>query len=444
MLGLVLLVRMTSTAQMGDLMLFGAIAAFAAVTMSVGGPTFVAIEMGRVPKNAGSVFARLAKLRLRFWVLAVVVLFAYGMWNETSLVLPVLFSFILLVGGVGVLGAGSYGVLSTNGALDALGRVELDSLFRFLGSCLCLLFLVIVFLFPELCSYEWLPLAALIGGLTNLLLGVKRLKPALAPGSKATLDRSYLRLAIPLWLYAILGVVQTRVDLLFLENYLPKSGLATYAIAGSLAAVLILPAGTLGRFVAPVLAAPARSEHERLMRLVPTFRILVFGLVPLGILLACGLSDFLLLPFGEQYAASAPYLRILSIEVCTTALFFVPAIWLAVTNKGRWFMSGIFASAASALLLNYLLIPRFGAMGAAWAHLCSLTIGQLVHVTGFAVCVLEIRRERRLAIPESVQGLPQDSMPIARDPVEVQDLVQSCSEDVDGTIEDAVEPLKRR
>lgn len=433
-IALVILVRLTSKAQMGVLTFWATLAAFAAVAMSVGGASFAAIEMARAPTKAGAVFIRLATLRSRIWAPAVACLFAYGIWSEQSLALPFLFASILLVGGAGALGAGSYGVLSVNGALDGLGKVRLDLLFRCVGSFFCLLFLGVVFVFPALCSYEWLPVAALLGGIINLVLGVVYLKPKLASTRRASLDRSHLRFAIPLWTFAILGLVQTRVDLLFLKNYLTESELGTYGVAGYLAAVMILPAGVLGRVFAPKLAAPAQTEHERLMRITPRFCMLLIGLVLAGILCFLGLADLLLWPLGAKYEAAAPFLRILSLEVCTTALFFMPAIWLAVNNKRFFFMLGLAVAAASSVLLNYLLIPQYGATGAAWAHVSSLALGQLVYLVGFVLCVAKIRNERRSSLQASDGVLPQDSMPIAGDSVEVEELVQSCKENVDGCI----------
>lgn len=390
-LGLILVTRIIAPAEVSMLIVWGTLAAFGAVTMGLGGLSNAAIEIARRSEAQWSTFRRLAGLRLRIWILLVPLGIAIGVWNGDSLVLPILFGLILLVGGAGIFSAGAQGVLGLGGGLDSLALVVRESIYKATASGLCLILLCSLLVFPDLLPAEWIPLFPLLGGLFFSILAWPTVRRRLRGHEPSVDSRTLLAGAAPLWLYTFLGLVQAEIGILILDALIPASELGIYGIAARIGAILLLPASTLGRLLAPKVAAPASSEGERLARMRPSLLVALLILLPAGALLALGLSDYLLWPLGPDYARGSRYLRIFSFEVCTSALFFLPALWLAVNKISRWFNYGLLAGAGSSILLNLWWISMYGAVGAAYAHLVSLLICQLTHLTGFFVSVRRIR-----------------------------------------------------
>lgn len=390
-LGLILLARVITTAEISLLIVWGTMTAFGAVTLGLGGASNAAIEIARQPAASWSTFRRLAGLRLRIWMVLVPLGVAYALVKGDSLVLPILFGLILLVGGAGLLSAGSQGVLGLAGGLDSLGLVVRDSVFKALASGLALILLASLWFFPDLLPAEWIPLFPLLGGLLFTILAWPTIQTRLTGRESDLGSKRLLADAAPLWLYTILGLVQAEIGILILDALVPAEELGVYGVTARIAAILLLPASTLGRLLAPKVSAPASSETERLSRLIPSLRIALIVLLPAGVLLSLGLADYLLWPLGPTYAEGSAYLRVLSIEVCTSALFFLPALWLAVNKISRWFIYGLIVGALSSIVLNLWLIPLHGALGAAYAHLISLSCCQLIHLAGFVTCYRRIR-----------------------------------------------------
>ena len=389
--GLVLISRLLPAAELGRLIVWGTLCAFGSVWMGLGGTSNAAIQIARVPSAMRSTFRKLAMIRFRLWLLTLPVGLVAALLMGDSLLFPALFALVLLFGGAGLFAGGSFGVLGLSGALDAHGLVVRDSVYRALAALFGLGLVLVLYLNPGRVHAEWIPLIPLLAGLLLLGLSWPVVHQRLEGDGPVPPTFTLLRDTAQLWSYVALGLVQAEIGILILDAFVPAHELGVYGIAARVGAILLLPATTLGRLLAPKVAAPAADERERLGRLWPSFRIAVITLVPAGVLLSVGLADYCLLPLGPEYAGGSVYLRILSLELVTTALSFAPALWLAVHRETRYFIGGLVLGAVASIILGLLWIPAFGAIGAAYAHFIALLSCQLVHVLGF------FRSVRRLA-----------------------------------------------
>ena len=127
-------------------------------------------------------------------------------------------------------------------------------------------------------------------------------------------------------------------------------------------------------------------------------RLLPFGLA-YGVVAACGIELFsLLLPWilGKQYADSAHILRVFAVLPVFHAAYNIGAD--SLTACGRQSTRSTVQSCATALMvfLCLVLIPRYGAMGAATANVCShatMAVGM------WAAILFHRRREGILRVP---------------------------------------------
>ena len=381
--GLVLISRMLPAAELSRVIVWGTLCAFGSVWMGLGGSSNAAIQIARVPCSRRSTFRQLAAIRFRLWLVTLPLGFGAALLLGDSLLFPLLFGLVLLFGGAGLLAGGSYGVLGLSGALDAHGLVVRDSVYRAVASLLGLSLLFVLHVQQAAVPVEWVPLIPLLSGLLLFGLSWPIASKRLEGDGPAPSTFTLLRDSSQLWSYVALGLVQAEIGILILDAFVPPEELGVYGIAARVAAILLLPATTLGRLLAPKVAAPAADPRERLAHLWPSFRFALLTFVPAGLLLSIGLADYALVPLGSEYAGGAVYLRILSLELVTTAFSFAPALWLAVERDNRYFIGGLVLGACASVVLGLLWIPPYGAIGAAYAHFVALLGCQLVHVLGF-------------------------------------------------------------
>ncbi len=98
--------------------------------------------------------------------------------------------------------------------------------------------------------------------------------------------------------------------------------------------------------------------------------------------------------FGPEYIEARPLMNVLMINVASTFLFRVPlGNILAAVGKAKWNSWSATALLAVNLFLNYMLIPKFGVFGAAYATVTSISISSIINIVLFAVYLRKIDNE---------------------------------------------------
>jgi O-antigen/teichoic acid export membrane protein len=124
-----------------------------------------------------------------------------------------------------------------------------------------------------------------------------------------------------------------------------------------------------------------KKEMQRLMNILKTTtRWLSYATVPLFLLLIFGAEDIMML-FGPEYAKSGTTVVILlairQLISCSTGGL---GVTLAMTHKQKLELCNSLAMVTMNIVLNYLLIPRYGAIGAAISSCVSGTAINLIRV----------------------------------------------------------------
>ncbi len=165
---------------------------------------------------------------------------------------------------------------------------------------------------------------------------------------------------------ATLVLTQTDIVMLGLLTTTDQSGL--YSVASRLSAVAIFAIIALGSIGAPMIASlHANNDVEGLTRIVKLMaRVSLATLVPMGVLFAI-FGPLILSVFGEQFVSAYVPLLIL-VGGQTLAACFGPAAMLLTMTSGEDAAARILLlSVAANLLLNGLLIPPLGMLGASVA-----------------------------------------------------------------------------
>lgn len=212
-------------------------------------------------------------------------------------------------------------------------------------------------------------LVMVVGGLALLARGGIGL-------SRSLLAASY-RYGIRSEIGSLLQVVNARIDLLVLSAFASRSVVGTYAIAQIVAEVVSVVPNAISTAVMPVLSAGDGDDRTSAgaLRLTGTGSLL--GVVGVGI----GGPVLILVAYGDQYRAAVVPMLVL-----------LPGIWfLSMARVGGWMLRargrpGLGSSITAAeivvmISLDLLLIPLFGATGAAVASTVAYTVYGLAMLT---------------------------------------------------------------
>ena len=177
------------------------------------------------------------------------------------------------------------------------------------------------------------------------------------------------------------------VDVLMLGSLdgMVSSGL--YNVASKLAILVIFIMNAAQSVAGPMMAAAyASARHDELNRIVRLFTLvsLVAGL-PLAILLGAA-APWVLHAFGPEFEAARGALLVLLAMQCVNVATGPVGMLLAMTGRQRALAKLLAGGLVLNVVLNTVMIPKFGLMGAAWSAF-------VAHSAWNIAGVLHIRKE---------------------------------------------------
>lgn len=211
----------------------------------------------------------------------------------------------------------------------------------------------------------------------------------------------WIRSAVPLMLLSGLQILNTKVDILMLGTMVGTGETGIYSVANRGATLVTYILVAVNAALGPAVASlHASGDRQRLQRMVTkSSRIVLFFSLPVCMgLIAFG--DIFLRLFGRDFVSGWTALSILSAGQLFSAMMGSVTLILVMTGHERDAVMTLGGSTLLNVLLNLLLIPRWGIEGAAYASTAS-TIMRNTVAAAFAY--------RRLGISSTALG------PIGRD-----------------------------
>ena len=193
----------------------------------------------------------------------------------------------------------------------------------------------------------------------------ERIKSTSLPDLSYTkiIQRSYPMAISSLGFFLLLSI-----DMLFLKRYSDFKNIAYYAVAIKLIFVLSLILNGINASIAPKIAELySKNDHTALKSFLRANARLIFFL---SLPLILGLLIFpstLLGFFGEDYIQATSALYFLLAGHFASTIFGAVAVYLNMTGKQALFQNILLITVCLNLMLNWLLIPKYGIEGAAIA-----------------------------------------------------------------------------
>jgi O-antigen/teichoic acid export membrane protein len=166
-----------------------------------------------------------------------------------------------------------------------------------------------------------------------------------------------------------------RIDMLIAPLFLQSAQIGQYAVAVAVIEKLWMFPDSLSQAVFPKVSADAKGRPELTAQ---ACRVALIMMLPIALLLAAiGVWLFPLL-FGPEYRGS--YILMVAILPGTLAFGIsrILTVGMAGVNRPAILSGVVAASAASNILLNFLLIPRFGVVGCSLASTGSYSFEMLL------------------------------------------------------------------
>lgn len=176
----------------------------------------------------------------------------------------------------------------------------------------------------------------------------------------------------PFVVSSIAVMVYLRIDVVMIESYLGASAVGNYGVATRIAEVWYFIPGVIVASVFPSIMDARNTDQmlysNRLERLLS-----VLFWISVGIALTTSIASQWIVTnlFGLRYLSAA---SILSVIIWTSVFVFVGVAsgrWFLIENLQRLLLYRTVVGAIINVILNFILIPHYGALGAAWATLAS-------------------------------------------------------------------------
>jgi PST family polysaccharide transporter len=204
--------------------------------------------------------------------------------------------------------------------------------------------------------------------------GVPRLRGDLAAW------KALLRPGLPIAVSLFMIQVYTSLDQLMLGLMRTEQEVGWYAAAYRLITAVLIPSSVLLQAFMPALSE-AHGDPERMRARGRRF---IAALLAVGFPLAVAgafLAPLLIRLFGADYAPAAPALTILMVDVSLSYFHIGLGRALVAWDRERDYMAALVGGAVANVVLNLLLIPPYGIVGAAVATM--LSEGAVLAVTAW-------------------------------------------------------------
>jgi len=186
--------------------------------------------------------------------------------------------------------------------------------------------------------------------------------------------REWLRFSVPVMVTGLMAELVKSVDLIMLEVLAPsEASVGLYGAANGVVWVILIVLTASVVIMSPFMGVAAGTDDRRYMQRIYTFHSAY-------LVLMCTLTTVLLIVFarpilslfGHAYlAAETPYI-VLAVGYCLFGILGVSRSYLQFTKRNDLSMIALAVGVVVNIVLNVVLIPRYGMTGAAVSTLASL------------------------------------------------------------------------
>jgi O-antigen/teichoic acid export membrane protein len=210
----------------------------------------------------------------------------------------------------------------------------------------------------------------------GVLAGLSRwFTPLITPVFSASVLREALRFGLPRVPHAAAQQVIAVGDKFILQRFVSLENVGVYSMAVSFGLVQKLFLSAFESAWAPFYYATTReADAGRVFRTVTTYGLAVLALLTAGLSAVGRLAaeamthGFLLAPEDPRWNEVETVIGFTALGVFLQGFYLLTSIGLNITKQTHYYPVATISAAVTNIVLNLLLIPRYGLVGAAWAN----------------------------------------------------------------------------
>jgi O-antigen/teichoic acid export membrane protein len=207
----------------------------------------------------------------------------------------------------------------------------------------------------------------------------------------------------------LMTVVWDRSEMIFLRHYSSLEQIAFYSVSFGLANNLLVPTRIFSGATCITLMSEASRAPDRIDGIVKSAaRYLLLVAFPVHLGAAAITATAIRVTYGAKYIGAIPVLMIAAILAIPRAFQEMPDTLLRVADKQKKLFFWLIVTGVINLALDWALIPRYGAVGAAWGNGLSQAFGvAAIWMQGrrYFTFGMPIATTIRLGLAGSIMGL---------------------------------------
>jgi len=184
-----------------------------------------------------------------------------------------------------------------------------------------------------------------------------------------------LRQSLPLMLSLTTVVIMQRIDQLMIKNMIDNESLGQYSVAFKFVEIMIIIPTIMAQTISPMLVKIKKENEEEYAGKSQIFIDLTVWICVIMAVVVCLIAYPLIkYTFGEQYLLAVPVLQIMSFKVVGDALSQTSGQMIIIEGIHKYMVIREILGCICCVLMNLLLIPRYGIVGSAIASVCAILV----------------------------------------------------------------------
>ena len=192
---------------------------------------------------------------------------------------------------------------------------------------------------------------------------------------KVILSASY-----PFIFSAVLATIYAQTDKVMLKNMVDNSSVAYYSVAVTLAGLMSIVTSAIIEGFRPEIIGNHNSGNHKMYekRLTQAYAVTFWICIAYGLFITIFAKQIILLLYGEKYLPSVPALSLIVWYTSFSYFGTINNIYMVAEDKQKWVQVTTLIGAMTNIILNAILIPSMGIVGAAAASLATQFIGNFI------------------------------------------------------------------
>lgn len=184
--------------------------------------------------------------------------------------------------------------------------------------------------------------------------------------------RYLIRESFPLLLTSAAVIIYQRIDQVMIGEMVDDANVGYFSVAARFVEILMFVPMVLAQTISPVLTKIRTSNEEEYIRKSQQFMNMSLWCSMLASAVTTLVSyPLILYLFGEQYLPAVVILQIMSFKTASVALSNTAGAMIVIEGRQRYVLLRDMMGCVVCVALNWYLLPRYGAVAAAWIAIIS-------------------------------------------------------------------------